>query len=122
MGAKNPKRKGNAGERELMRLLHTYGLVEAGRTEGSGRFGDGDIKGVPQLHIEAKRTERVNLYAAMAQAQADRGIGNDVPVVFHRKNHGDWMVFISAEDFLTRFYLPALGLPAPQKIQPELGP
>lgn len=120
MGAKNPKRKGNAGERELMRLLHTYGLVEAARTEGSGRYGDGDIKNVPGLHLEAKRTERVNLYAAYAQASKDLGLGPEAPIVFHRRNNGQWMIFMSADNFLTRFYLPAMGLKPPEENQLRL--
>lgn len=121
MAAKNPKRKGNAGERELRKYLHQHGLVGAARTEGSGRFGDGDIKGVPQLHIEAKRVERINLYAAYAQAEGDLGLGPEVPIVFHRRNRGNWMVFLSADDFLRRFYLPALGMQAPEENQLKLG-
>lgn len=117
----NSKRKGNAGERELRRILQErYGLEDAQRTEGSGRYGDGDIKNVPGLHIEAKRTERVNLYKAYEQATGDLGVSEKIPVVFHRRNNGGWMAFLSLDD-LMRLYLPKIEKQHPENNQLRLG-
>ncbi|MDA0334267.1 MAG: hypothetical protein O2782_03785 [bacterium] len=50
------------------------------------------------IHLEAKRTERLNVYEALAQAIRDAG--QDVPVVAHRRNGGDWIVILRLGDLL----------------------
>lgn len=59
MGAKS-QRKGADGERELAALLHQYGHEV--RRGGSLSYGSlPDLYGLPGVHIEVKRVERLNL-------------------------------------------------------------
>ena len=69
MGRKS-QRKGASGERELAELLRDYGYqAERG---GSLTFGSiPDVTGLPGIHIEVKRTERLNVLEAYQQAVRD---------------------------------------------------
>lgn len=51
------------------------------------------------FHVECKRAERFNAYAAMEQAQHDAN-GHAVPVVMHRRNRKPWLVVMRLQDFL----------------------
>jgi len=86
----NSKRKGNAGEMEVVHLLRDAGY-DAHRNDQ--RYTGGkewpDVGGVPGYHLEIKRTERFNLYDAMEQAEQDAN-GKSVPVVLHRRNKKPW--------------------------------
>lgn len=80
------QRKGASGEKELAAVLKGYGYeVQRG---GSLTFGTvPDLVGLPGVHIECKRVERLNLYEAMQQAQRDAERFQDgAPCVFHRRN------------------------------------
>ena len=55
--------------------------------------------GLPGIHIECKRVEKLNLYDAMAQASSDAKDG-EIPAVFHRKNNCDWLVTMKFDDFM----------------------
>ena len=54
----------------------------------------------PNLHIEVKRVEALNVPKAMRQAERDAGA--NVPVLAHRRNREPWLITIKAED-LRRF-------------------
>ena len=100
---KSSQRKGAGGERELVALLQQAGyLVERG---GSQTFGSvPDVVGLPGVHVEVKRTERLNLHEAMQQAIHDSERFKDgVPTVFHRRNHEPWQVTMLFSDWL-RWY------------------
>ena len=100
MGGKSSQRKGADGERELAALLREYGYpVERG---GSLSFGEvPDLTGLPGVHVECKRTERLNLPAAMAQAARDAERFQDgAPAVFHRRNREPWLVTMQLTDWL----------------------
>lgn len=99
MGAAS-QRKGAEGERELACILQAHGYaVERG---GSMTFGEvPDLMGLPGIHIEVKRTERLNLRAAMEQAERDADFFHDgLPAVFHRQNRKPWLVTMKLEDWL----------------------
>ncbi len=66
----------------------------------SGIGGD-DVVGLPGVHIEVKRTERLSLYDAMSQSMAD--CKGNIPIVAHRKNNCDWLVIMKAEDWFNMF-------------------
>lgn len=70
MPGKSSQRKGANGERELAALLREHGYpVERG---GSLSFGEvPDLTGLPGVHIEVKRVERLNVPEAMKQAMRD---------------------------------------------------
>ena len=54
--------------------------------------------GVPGVHVESKYTERLNLYAAMDQAEED--CGKEIPVVFHRKNLRQWVAIVNLDQLV----------------------
>lgn len=92
--------KGKAGEQELARILRQHGYeIERG---GCLSFGEKpDLMGLPGIHIEVKRTERLNLDAAMNQAIRDSArFGDGSPAVFHRRNRQPWMVTMLLDDWL----------------------
>ena len=96
----NSRNKGAVGERELAKVLKGYGYDCRRGQQYCGTNGDADVVGLPGLHIECKRAERLNLDDAMAQAKADAR-REEIPVVMHRKNNGKWRVTIGLEDFVT---------------------
>lgn len=82
--ARSQQRKGADGERELAALLRIHGYkIERG---GSLSFGEvPDLVGLPGVHIEVKRVERLNVGEAMQQAVNDAARFRDgAPAVFHR--------------------------------------
>ena len=56
--------------------------------------------GLPGIHIECKRTEKLSLYDAVNQAKRDSEGSDELPVVFHRKNHCEWLAILPLEDFM----------------------
>lgn len=97
---RSSQRKGADGERELAAVLREYGYdIERG---GSLSFGEvPDLVGLPGVHIECKRVERLNVPAAMQQAVKDSQRFRDgVPALFYRRNRQQWLVTIRLEDFM----------------------
>ena len=94
----NSKRKGAAGERELSKFLRTHGFSEARRGQQYSGIEGEDVVGIPNIHIECKRVERLNIHDAMQQSIRDAN--NQIPIVAHRKNRTEWLVTMRAEDFL----------------------
>jgi Holliday junction resolvase len=95
----NSKRKGKTGERELASVLRSHGYDCRRGQQYCGADGSADVIGIDGLHIECKRTERLNLYDALDQARRDAKDGN-TPVVMHRKSHCDWVVILRLDDFM----------------------
>lgn len=98
----NSRNKGAAGERELAAKLREYGYQCRRGQQYSGANGDADVIGLPDVHIECKRVERLNLYDAMAQAARDAKVG-EMPTVFHRKNNKEWLVTLRMDDFIKMY-------------------
>ena len=94
------QRKGRAGELELARLLQGYGYdVQPGRAQSYGATPD--LVGLPGVHIECKRNERLNVPEAMAQAVRDaEKFGDGAPAVFHRRNRSGWLVTMRLSDWI----------------------
>ena len=57
----NSRRKGADGERELAKKLKEYGYDTRRGQQYSGANGDADVVGLPGIHIECKRVERLNI-------------------------------------------------------------
>lgn len=98
---KMSKRKGAAGELEAARKLNEVlgtafhrGRQYHGGPESPDLAGD-----LPGLHVEVKRTEKLRLWDAVAQASADAGTGQ-VPVVMHRANHKPWVLIVAVDDLI----------------------
>lgn len=98
----NSRQKGAAGERELAKALRSHGFETRRGQQYCGSNGDADVVGLPGVHIECKRGERLNLEDAMAQSRADARPG-EIPVVMHRKNNCKWLVTLSLDDFMTLY-------------------
>jgi hypothetical protein len=94
----NSKRKGKEGEREFAHLCQTFGFQARRGQQYRGGPDSPDVVGLPFLHVEVKRRERVDLYAAMEQSELDAGVG-EIPVVAHRKNNRYWLVTLRADYF-----------------------
>lgn len=100
MTGRSSQRKGAAGERELAARLRDYGYeIERG---GSLSFGEvPDLVGLPGVHIEVKRVERLNVPEAMQQAVDDSQRFKDgMPALFHRRNRQPWLVTLRLDDFM----------------------
>lgn len=95
----NSREKGKRGERELASILKSYGYEARRGQQFCGINGDADVVGLPHAHIEVKRVQRLNLEDAMAQSKRDAKEG-EIPTVFHRKNHCEWLVTLSLKDFM----------------------
>lgn len=91
--------KGVNGERELSRKLREYGYDCRRGQQYSGKNGDADVAGLPGIHIECKRVERLNLAEAMHQAERDARPG-ELPAVFHRRNGEPWLVTMPLEKWI----------------------
>lgn len=98
----NSRSKGKRGELELAKELRKYGFEARRGQQYCGGNGDADVIGVPGLHIECKRVERLNVENAMRQAEADAKKG-EIPVVMHRANREEWKVTMRLEDFMCKF-------------------
>lgn len=98
---KTSRDKGKRGERELAhKLTELFGQICRRGQQFCGIEGK-DVVGLPGVHVECKRTERLSLYPAIEQAKADSADG-DIPVVFHRQNGKEWLAIVPADS------LPAL--------------
>jgi hypothetical protein len=95
------KRKGSAGELEAARKLNEVlgtafhrGRQYHGGPESPDLAGD-----LPGLHVEVKRTEKLRLWEAIAQAGTDAGT-DQVPVVMHRANHKPWVLIVEVDQLI----------------------
>jgi Holliday junction resolvase len=101
----NSKRKGKVGELELSKKLKEYGYAARRSVQYNGKEEEGqaDVLGLPGVHIECKRTERLNLYDAVEQAKRDCEGKEQLPVVFHRKNKSEWLAIMTLDDFMNLY-------------------
>lgn len=98
----NSRAKGARGERELSKVLREYGYDTRRGQQYSGANGDADVVGLPNIHIECKRVEKLNLDKAMDQS-IDDARTDEVPVVMHRKDRHPWLVTMRLDEWM-KFY------------------
>jgi Holliday junction resolvase len=100
VGGKASRDKGKRGEREFAAFCRDHGYDEARRTsQYCGQTGDAsDCVGLPGIHIEVKRVEKLNLLDAVEQAKHDSQ-GDNMPIVAHRRNNCEWLITMRAEDW-----------------------
>lgn len=98
------RNKGKTGEREFAKTWELVTGLSARRTAQhmgkTGQAGDVESDDCPGLHFEVKRTERLNLKQALAQAIRDAEANPDdpVPVVAHRASREPWVISLRLED------------------------
>ena len=99
----NGKAKGKRGELEWAAVCRSQGYGYARRTaQYCGNTGDAsDVVGLPGIHQEVKRVERLNIDEAMEQAirDANEAGKHELPIVAHRRNGKPWLVTMTAEDW-----------------------
>jgi hypothetical protein len=93
------KQKGKRGERFVVNFLRSLGLTARRSQQYCGSEHSADVISVPGIHIESKFVERLNIGDAMNQAEAD--CGDNVPVIFHKRNRKPLMISFKAEDLIT---------------------
>ena len=92
------RQKGKRGERECAAELAAILGVDARRGvqyQGGPDSPDVVLEGVP-IHVEAKRTERLALWSAIEQANADAPAGK-VPIVWHKANRKPSVVIVETD-------------------------
>lgn len=107
-GGARPRRKGIRGELELAAWLRERGISARRGAQRRGGPDSPDVVTSLPFHVECKRMERLALWRALAQAQADAG--ERPAVVLHRTNRHPWVAILAAEDLL---FLLGLGPSAP---------
>lgn len=95
----NSKKKGARGEREFSRLCWEHGYDVRRTAQYCGKTGEAaDVVGLPGIHVEVKRVERLELYSAMFQAIRDSRPG-EKPIVAHKRNNEIWYITMRADDW-----------------------
>lgn len=95
----NSRQKGARAERALAKKLREWGYEARRGQQFSGANGDADVVGLPNIHIECKHVERLNIHEAMDQSKRDAR-ENEVPIVCHKKNNTEWLVTLRLDDFI----------------------
>lgn len=95
----NSREKGKRGELEVAHILKKYGYDARRGQQFSGANGDPDVVGLPGIHIEVKRVEKLNIDEALEQSIRDAK-DEEIPVVMHRKNRTEWKVTMLFDDWM----------------------
>lgn len=97
----NSKQKGKRGELELCRELkkHGYNCRRTAQYNGKELDSKADIVGMPGIHAECKRVEKLNIDNAMEQAVRDCKEG-ETPTVMHKRNSKPWLVTMLIKDWV----------------------
>ena len=116
MSGKTAKRKGSGFEREISKYLNEKLGIHSYRTPLSGAISNlrADLMGTPDLHVECKRTEKFQIYAALEQAEKARDKKTLVTVVNRRNKMttGESLVVMRLDEWLSLYeaYLQHKGL------------
>lgn len=104
----NSRQKGARGEREFAKVLSARGFKSRRGQQFSGIGESPDVisQGLPGLHWEVKRVEKLNIDQALLQSNRDAK-GN-IGVVSHRRNGERWKVTLDLDDFLA-FFAPSFA-------------
>ena len=110
---KRSQRKGRAWELEICRIFQTHG-IEA-RPGAPVSFGSTpDVVGIPGIHAEVKRVERLNVPEAMNQAVRDcEKFRGGRPALFHRRDRSPWLATTRLEDWIRGYLSPDIWLEVP---------
>ena len=98
----NSRDKGKRGELEAAHLLKEYGYDARRGQQYAGSNGDPDVVGLPGIHIEVKRVEKLNIDEALEQSIRDAK-DEEIPVVMHRKNRTEWKVTMLFDDWMVLY-------------------
>lgn len=82
----------------MAKVLREYGYDCRRGQQYNGLDGE-DVVGLDYIHIECKRVERLDLGSAIYQSRRDSK-AEQIPAVFHRKNHSKWLVTMELEEWI----------------------
>ena len=101
--SRSQQRKGADGEKELVEILTANGYpVTWGGSQTYGAVPD--VSGLPGVHVEVKRVEKLNVPEAMEQSVIDSIKFRDgLPALFHRRNRQPWLVTMRLTDWLVLY-------------------
>jgi Holliday junction resolvase len=94
-------RKGRRGEQEIATAYRLAGFPAARVPNSGGLATKGDVTGVPAVHVEVKRTERLRIYEALDQAEAEAPAGH-TPALHFRRSGSGWYVAVPLDDWIDR--------------------
>jgi len=96
----NSRAKGKRGELEWAHWLIEHGIPARRGQQFKGGADSPDVVAEhPGWFPEVKRVESLNINKAVEKAVSEAPPG-DVAYVAHRKNHGEWLITLRAEDWI----------------------
>lgn len=95
---RKPRARGNRFEKEVLDYLKARGHHPY-RTLGSGGYGGSDIQGLSGYGIECKFVEKLNIWAALAQAEAACS-PTDTPLLVFRRARSKTYAALPLDDLL----------------------
>jgi len=98
----NSREKGKRGELEAAHILKEYGYDARRSQQYAGINSDADVVGLPRIHLEIKRVEKLNVDDALSQSIRDAK-DEEVPVVMHRKNRTEWKITMRFADWIEMY-------------------
>lgn len=98
----NSRQKGSRGERELAKIFREHGYEARRGQQYCGISGDADVVGLPGIHVECKRVEKLNLLDAMEQAVRMQRMENCLQS-FIGAIGAEWLVTMRLEDWFSLF-------------------
>ena len=98
----NSRTKGKRGELEAAHILKKHGYDTRRGQQFAGINGDADVVGLPYIHLEIKRVEKLNIDDALQQSIRDAR-DTEVPVVMHRTNRTEWKVTMLFDDLIKMY-------------------
>lgn len=98
----NSRTKGKNGELEFSNLLKEDGFDARRGVQYHGGPDSPDVIGLPGIHVEVKRVERLNIHSAMDQSRNESG-DDEMPIVAHRKNRTPWLVTMDYKDWIKMY-------------------
>jgi Holliday junction resolvase len=88
------REKGKKAELEIAQILRNQGHLKVRRgVQYCGSNGNADVVGVPYVHIEVKRQQKVYDENWLKQSENDARTG-EVPIVVYRRNNERWKVLL----------------------------
>lgn len=97
---KMQREKGKLGEREIAQINREAGFETSRRgVQYHGGSDSPDVIGIPGVHLEVKRVEKLHLWESISQSVSDAADG-EYPVVAHRANKRPWIAILDYKDFL----------------------
>jgi len=98
------RNKGNAGERELLKLLSDELGFIVKRNLSQTRGGGADCIEIPGWSVECKRQEKLAIFSWWEQAVDQCGEG-ERPILFYRQSRYPWVAMMCLTSACDQYYL-----------------